>query len=261
MDNTTIIKCVIIDDEFLARLRIRNLLQKDENVSIVNEFDCISEAITFLQQHPVDLLYLDIHMPERNGFQLLKVLPDRKIPYIIFVTADEESALKAFEFNAIDYLLKPFQNERFQNALNKVKNCYEMNKKARLSDQFAQLMGKYNHMQQLPHAKENNHFEELIYIKSSGNYLELHYDKFNYELMRKTMKEIVMEVDSTFFIQIHRSIILNRYFIQQVRYIGNNEYEFLMEKGIRLKSSRSFRYQIEQLGLNTNTEKVIKELR
>ena len=242
------IKTIIVDDEKLARNRIRKLLDMDDDIHLVEEFDQGQKAIDFIENYHVDLVFLDIHMPEVYGFAVIQKLPEKIRPFIIFATADKESAIKAFEYKALDYLLKPFRNQRFFQALENAKKYVQIKNKAELSDKFADLLDHYQKPKVQKIAINSNQkidFDDIIYIKSDGNYLKLYHDKSDYEHVRKTMNELNNELDEDNFLKIHRSIIVNKYFIKKIDYIGNNEYELCLNSDIKLKSSRSFKDQIE----------------
>ena len=243
------IKTVIVDDEELARKRIKKLLSMDNQIHIVAEFDMGKDAITFIDNHQIDLLYLDIHMPEIDGFSVLKNLDASRKPFIIFATADKESAIKAFENHALDYLLKPFRNERFYESLEKAKEFVLLKNKAKLSDHIMNIVDNEKKFDEKPNSIINKDidFDDVIYAHSDRNYLKIFKSKSDYSLVRKTMQELLSELSDSNFIQIHRSIIVNKYFIEKIDYIGNNEFTIHLGTGIILKSSRSFKRAIEKL--------------
>lgn len=244
------IKSIIVDDEILARKRISKLLQEDEKIEVVGEFDRGTDAIQFINQNKVDIVFLDIHMPEVDGFAVLRKLSTNNHPFIIFVTADKESAIRAFEYNAIDYLLKPFRNSRFTDSLNKAKEYVQLKNKALVNDQVSALMSGMNTSKALQKPiTDKRHevdFSDILFVKSDGNYLKLYESPSQYSQIRLTMNELEKQLNPSDFLRIHRSILVNTYFIEGIQYTGNNEFELSIREGILLKSGRSFKNIIEQ---------------
>lgn len=244
------IKAVIVDDETLARKRIRKLLFDDDEIEIAGEFEKGADALKFLKSNDVDIAFLDIHMPEIDGFAVLQKLSSDSYPFVIFATADKESAIKAFEYNAIDYLLKPFRNSRFQESLEKAKEYVRIKNKAAINDQLVHILDKYKGQNSSTARFDNGEeidFSDVLYIKADGNYLRLYRAESDYQLLRLTVNEMVDKLADHDFLRIHRSILINTYFIEAVLYVGNNEFEFkLKDSSVLLKSGRSFKKEIDQ---------------
>ncbi len=247
------IRTVIVDDEELARKRIIKLLAAESDIIIVGEFNNGAEAVSYLVDHPVDILYLDIHMPELDGFSVLNKLDKENRPFVIFATADKASAIKAFEYNALDYLLKPFRKIRFMESLNHAKAYIELKNKARLSDQMTRLMDQHN-------TSKNNYinpttsatdFDDILYAKSDGNYLRLYRSRKDYQMERTTLADFVNQLNKGNFLRIHRSLIVNPYFIIKIDYAGNNSYDIYLNDDIKLRSSRSFKQSITDFKLSS----------
>jgi two-component system LytT family response regulator len=243
------IKVIIVDDEFLARKRIRKLLSKDEELKIVAEFELGKDAVDFINSHRVDIVFLDIHMPELNGFSVLEKIDEERIPFIIFATADKESALKAFEHKALDYLLKPFRAERFYESLQNAKRFVALKKKAELSENLLGIVDNFQNAGQasleLTQEKQID-FDDILYIQSDRNYLKIYQNKNDFILIRKTMDKLHSELAEESFLRIHRSILVNTYFIQSIDYLGNNEFSVKLHDSVELKSSRSYKAEIEK---------------
>lgn len=243
------IKTVIVDDELLARRRIRKLLSADPEIHIVAEFSTGVESIDFISSHAVDLLFLDIHMPELNGFAVLRNLNPSKRPFVIFATADKESAIKAFEYQALDYLLKPFRSERFYNALMNAKAYVQLKNKAKLGEQVVGLLNSFQESKHKASIETTTgkklDLDDCLYVKSDGNYLRLYKNKDDFQLARQTMGQLIEELNSSHFLRIHRSLLVNSYFIRRIFYLGNNEYEIELDSDVKLKSSRSYKEEIE----------------
>ena len=134
------IKTVIVDDEPLARSRIRDLLAQDDDIDLVRECRDGFEAVEQLTQSPADLLFLDVQMPEKDGFTVVQELPQENLPLIVFVTAYDQYALKAFEVHALDYLLKPYDDERFFQALEHAKQQIREKRRGAYNRKLAELM-------------------------------------------------------------------------------------------------------------------------
>lgn len=265
------IKVLIVDDEALARKRIRRLLENDASITIIGECANGFETVAALQNHKPDLLFLDIQMPELNGFEVLQQFSPDQLPIIIFVTAYDKYALKAFEVHAVDYLLKPFDDERFFLALNHAKEQITKFKNQAFSQKLVNLMAdvlENNHLtSEITTVKKTDaHYLERLIIKSSGliyfvktadiinikaagKYLEVVVGDHTYTL-RQTMSEIEKKLNPSCFLRIHRSTIINMDFIKEMQHWYKNEYIFIMQNGEQLKSSGS---------CYKNLDKIIKE--
>ena len=158
------IKTIIADDEPLAREKIRDLLVEDSDIELIGEFSDGVEVVSAIQNQQPDLVFLDVQMPELDGFGVLQALNGSNLPTIIFVTAYDNYALRAFEVHALDYLLKPFDRERFQNALQRAKAHIQKEKSGELNEKLLTLLEDLK-------AEKNNHkekFLERLVIKSGG---------------------------------------------------------------------------------------------
>ena len=242
------IKTLIVDDETLARKRIKKLLLTDDDIHLVNEFELGTDAIDYIAKYTVDLVFLDIHMPEIDGFQVLRKLPEENRPFIIFATADNESALKAFEYKALDYLLKPFRNKRFYEALENAKSYINLKRNADLGKKLVSVVQGHDSEHPKNITLNGNisvDFDDVIYISTEGNYIKVYKEQNDFLLVRKTMNEVESELGNQ-FLRIHRSLLVNTYFVQQINYIGNNEFIIMCASGIELKSSRSYKAKIDE---------------
>ena len=177
------IRTLIVDDEPLARRRLNSLLQKAEMVEVIGECKNGREAKQAIQDKKPDLVFLDIQMPDINGFEVLKNEAITDPPFIIFVTAFDEYALKAFDVNAIDYLLKPYDEERFFQALTHAQKRIEEKNQSRLHNQLQQISEKHHHQQEtgkniIEVQYRGRSFtirsEDIYWIEADGNYLRLH---------------------------------------------------------------------------------------
>lgn len=246
------IRTLIIDDEPLARERIKRLLEQLPEITILDECRNGREAKDKISKYKPDLIFLDIQMPDINGFEVLKSGFEPK-PYIIFVTAFDEFALKAFDVQAIDYLLKPFEDERFFLALEHAKDQIELNRLALIQKKVAQVMEQAN--LPLESGKEVIWLKlsgrnvpikivDVFYFESDGNYVRIHLESRSF-LYRETLQQIEDWTDGSKFVRIHRSILIHSLYLDRVHYEGNNRYILRMKNGIKLNSSRSYKHEIE----------------
>ena len=255
------VRALIVDDESLARRTIRELLADDPEVEVIGECGSGAEAVDFVRRQPPDLLFLDIQMPGMNGFETLGQIEFGRIPAIIFVTAFDQYALQAFEVHALDYLLKPFSDRRFEEALRQAKAHIEMKEVSTLSQRLLALLGE----QAAPPPVEAGRKTYLrrFMIKSGGRvtfvkasdvdwisaddyYIKLHVGAQT-PLLRMSMSELEEKLDPKSFLRIHRSTIVNFDRVKELRQHPNGEYVVILRDGTELKLSRGRRERLEQL--------------
>lgn len=244
-------KILIVDDEPLARYRIAELLKKDPEVFIVGECKNGAEAVRAIKQKQPDLVFLDIQMPDLTGFDVVSHI--NTAPLIIFVTAFDRYALKAFDIHAIDYLLKPFTDQRFSEALDRAKSQLTLKQTSQFSNKLLNLMEEF-YPNQNPYLntltiKERGrdhqiNLDDVLWIEADGNYLALNLPN-NRLLHRSTMNAFETELNPNKFLRIHRSYIINTHAIQDTHYLTNNEYEFTLTNGQKLISGRHFKDNIQ----------------
>jgi len=257
---------LIVDDEILARNRIKNLLINMDMPLRIDECANGKLALNFLKSSSVDLLFLDVQMPELSGFELLEHLPKDALPVTIFVTAYDKYALRAFDAHAIDYLLKPFDDERFYEAFDRAQQQIELieNKSSfrqKLINMIDELTHKGNgNKTTLPDSEGSLFSEKLVlkesgkihfvktkdisHIKADGKYIQVFTDGKNFKI-RQTLVEMESKLSSKHFLRIHRSSILNIDLIQEMQHWYKGEYVFIMQDGERLISGNSYRKNIE----------------
>ncbi|PWL39405.1 hypothetical protein DKG77_00775 [Flagellimonas aquimarina] len=245
------LRCIIIDDEYLARRRLQKLLEKHHNILVVAECRNGKDAIKYIKLKEPHFIFLDIQMPDLDGFSVLNRLD--KLPYVIFTTAYDSFALKAFEINAVDYLLKPFDQERLDASidrmvsLKKTNEAYDLGRK--LSSLFKEVKHEGDKGQRTDFAiKKNGRLlhvdtEDILFIKSEGNYLELHTESAKH-LYRATMNAIEKELSTKDFVRVHRSLVLSKRSIQACFYTGNSHYKIRLKTGLEFTSGRSFKANI-----------------
>jgi two-component system LytT family response regulator len=238
----TKIKTVIVDDEQIAREGLQFLLQKDPEIEIASICSKGAEAINSISKIKPDLVFLDIQMPEVDGFRVLQSIDPEIMPVIIFVTAYDQYALRAFEVNALDYLLKPFDDEKFFKTLSRAKDfitkskSYDLQKKIlallnpHILNNISSLLGddfskpKYLSKISVKQRNETIYLNtcEIEQIEASDYYVTIHSCGKKY-LLRETMNNLEGALDPTKFIRIHRSVILNIDRIKAIRSVSPNE--------------------------------------
>lgn len=249
------IRTIVVDDEPAARSRIVRLLEADPDIRIVAECRNGIEALEVLRKEPVDLVFLDVQMPQLSGFDVIEKFAPGISPFVIFVTAHDRYALKAFNVSAVDYLLKPYDDERFNISLARAKDFFEMRENKNLADRMLELMQDHlntrkEFTQEYVIKEKGREYrvavKDLLWIRAEGNYLVLQTDVRHY-LLRMTMNMVESELDPVDFVRIHRSFMVNMAHVQSTRYSGNNEFTFTMSNGKHLLSGRSYKEQVARL--------------
>ena len=242
------IRAAIVDDEPLARRRIRNLLMEAQDVEVIAECANGKDAIESLEASPPDLLFLDIQMPEIDGFDVLQAIGVGRVPAVIFVTAYDQFALRAFEAHALDYLLKPFDDERFGAALQRARERIRQQQGGDLDRRLQALLENvredrgYLRRLVVPsgHRSIFVRTEHIDWIEAERNYIRLHVGGRAY-LLRENLSHIVSALDPATFCRIHRSTIVNIDRIQAVEALFHGEYVVVLHDGTKLTSGRSYR--------------------
>jgi two-component system LytT family response regulator len=243
-------RVMIIDDEPLARRGVRARLRKMPDVKIVGECGDGTSGLEGILKLEPDLIFLDVQMPGMDGFGVLRALPADHLPSVIFLTAHEEHAVRAFEVSALDYLLKPLDDERFEAALNRARKQMDAASKAELAGRMLRLLDQQNE-------KYASRFtvrmgsriqvvaaEDLEWISSAGDYTELHTHSAIH-LLRETMNSLEQRLDPSRFVRVHRSRIVNLAGILELRSIENREYIVKLRDGSEHRSSRTYADRIE----------------
>lgn len=233
-------KVIIIDDEPLARSIVTEYLQGVSDIEIVAECNDGFEGIKAIAQHQPALIFLDIQMPKINGFEMLELLSDT--PSVIFTTAFDEYAIKAFETNAIDYLLKPFSKERFDQAIEKWNSKIAANSKNNLQ-QFIESTVKQPEEKNRIVVKKGSDIriipvEEVFYIEAYDDYVKI-FLKDNYYLKKKTMNYYEQVLDETSFFRVHRSFIINLNQLTKIEALEKNNYIAILKNDKRIPISRN----------------------
>jgi len=235
------IKAVIIDDEKLARDIIAKYLSANNKIQIVGECSNGFEGIKIISEQNPDIVFLDIQMPKINGFEMLELIDNP--PLIIFTTAFDQYAIKAFEVNAIDYLLKPFSRERFDEALLKViERLDSQNKPQQSVNHLSELYKKEEFLNRI--VVKSNHkihvipIDQIKYFEAQDDYVMI-YSELGKYLKQKTLKSLADQLDNNQFIRIHRSYIINLNFLKQLELFGKGSYKVITKEGTKLPVSKS----------------------
>jgi two-component system, LytTR family, response regulator len=232
------IRALVVDDEDLARRNLSVLLRDDRDIDSVLECASGFEALQEIQKSKPDLVFLDVQMPECDGFDVLELLGGRLPPVIIFVTAYDEYALRAFEVGALDYLLKPFDNARFVRALARAKERlahYKPHEPPRLERLAVKSRGEVLLLK----------VEEIDWVEAAGYYACLHVGPQTH-IIRRSLLELEQDLGGDQFIRIHRSVIVNLARIRRLALQTEGEYEVVLRSGAHLALSRRFRKRLQE---------------
>jgi len=225
-----------VDDEPLARSNLIVLLKLDPEIEIVSECGSGMEAVAEIRSQKPDLVFLDVQMPECDGFDVLELLGSDLPPGVVFVTAYDQYALRAFDAGALDYLLKPFDNARFDRALGRAKERIAHGKDLqRKMDRLA-----IKNVGQVSFLK----ISEIDWIEAADYYACLHV-KARTHLLRRSLSELEQELDQALFCRIHRSTIVNLDRVQGLELSEDGEYDVRLDNGTRLRLSRRYRKQLQ----------------
>ena len=249
------IRTLIVDDEPLARRNLRVLLEKDPHIEILDECRNGREAVKAINTLSPDLIFLDIQMPEMDGFDVLEHVGPEHIQAIIFVTAFDQYALKAFDVHALDYLLKPFDDERFANALHRAKSQIEARQINKLTQRLLALL-EGRETERKVSLQQPEYLTRLMikvsgrvvllkvddidFIEADGNYAKLHVGR-KAHLLREKMHDLEGRLDPAKFVRIHRSVIVNLDRIKEMHPHFNGDYIVVLEDGKQLRLSRTRR--------------------
>jgi two-component system LytT family response regulator len=243
------IRALIADDMLLARKRVQRHLQAHDDVEIVGEASGGQEAIDMIRALKPQLLFLDVQMPEIGGFDVLEQVGSDAVPAVIFVTAYDQFALKAFEVHALDYLLKPFDTERFETALARAKALIARQKTegaaGKLKALLAEMGGNARHPRRLVIKADGRTVflpvEDIDYIEAAGNYLRIITASGGSHMIRDKISEMEQRLEPTAFARIHRSTIVNIDRIKEMHPLFNGDQTVTLRGGKKLTLSRTYR--------------------
>jgi two-component system, LytTR family, response regulator len=248
------IKTLIVDDEPLAREKLRALLSQEPDVDVVGEAEDGEDALQAIRRTAPDLVLLDVQMPGLDGFGVLNSLGETFIPAVIFVTAHDEFALRAFEVHAVDYLLKPFDRERLQQALNHARTVIQSKRAGQTDRDLNGLLAELSRLRPSPErlaVKTEGRIlllriEDIDWIETADNYVRLHVGKAGH-LHRETLTALEARLPSRLFVRISRSVMVNVDRIRELQPLFHGDYAVTLRDGTQLTLSRSQRSKLDLL--------------
>ena len=245
------LRVIIVDDERLARTRLRRLLDKDPEVEVAAECADGQAAVAAVRAEAPDLILLDIRMPGMDGFDVLEALGPERTPEVVFVTAYDEHAIRAFEEHALDYLMKPVSAERFAKMLARVRERRTQAHRGQdpLMEMVAQRKAEGRNTRLVVRSGERTTFvapEEIDWIEAAGNYAILHLEKRTH-ILRETMSALEAQLPDDMFCRVSRSAILNLRRVKELQSVSPGEHVALLAGGERIGISRGLREVEERL--------------
>jgi two-component system LytT family response regulator len=248
------ISLLIVDDEPLAREKIRTMVSGDPEIEIVGECTNGAEAVAAVNNLHPDLMLLDVQMPQIDGFAVLDALKSDYLPLVIFVTAFDHYAIQAFEVHALDYLLKPFDRERFEAAIEHAKTYMRGTRNGHLDQRILSLLKQIEadskHLERLVVKTGGRVFflltSEIDWIEAEGNYVNVHTAQKSH-LLRESISNLEAQLDPREFIRIHRSTIVNLRRIKELQPWSHGEYHVILHDGTELTLSRNYRDNLQNV--------------
>ncbi len=248
------IRVLIVDDESIARDRIKRFLSAEPDIEIIGECRDGKAAVAVIKKLAPDLVFLDIQMPELSGFEVLKAIGAAHLPAIVFVTAFDNFALQAFEYHALDYLLKPFNRDRFRRSLSYAREQIERQHTGgvdiRLLSLLEDIKGGHKYLERLVIKSVGRVYflkaDEIDWIEACGNYVNLHVGNETH-LLRETMNRLEEKLDPDKFMRIHRSSLVNLDRIKELTPLFNGDYTVILRNNTKLTLSRTYRDRLQDL--------------
>ncbi len=253
-------KALVIDDEGLARRRVLNLLEDVKEIEVIGECSNGKTAIKEINDKKPDLIFLDINMKDMNGFEVLQKVEISPKPIVIFVTAYDNYALKAFDVEAFDFLLKPFKDQRFYKTIDKVLKTTRAEADSNFEKRMVEFFHEYsggkkilNAISKIPIKQGNKTAlvdpQEILYILASGYYAEIFTASKKY-VLRESLNNLEENLDSRFFVRVHRSTILNMNFVKEIIHSDYSEIDAHMTDDKLLRVSKSHKKEfLEKIGI------------
>ena len=243
-------RAVIVDDEPLAREGVLLRLERFRDIEVVAQCEDGSSAVEKIAELSPDLVFLDVQMPDMDGFDVLRSLPPKSLPEVIFLTAYEHHAVRAFDVHALDYLLKPIDDERFASAIERVRDVFHSDRKVRMAERLLELLGhkSASYVTRFPVKVGTRtqvvQAQDINWIAAAGDYVELHSKARSY-LLHETMNSLEQKLDPQKFLRIHRSRIVRLDLIQEAQSIDNREYMVKLTDGSEHRSGRTYADRLE----------------
>ena len=244
-------RVLIVDDEPLARSGVVHRLRQFKDVEIVGECGDGVSAVEMILEHSPDVIFLDIQMPEMDGFEVLHSLPKESLPTVIFLTAYEQHLLRAFDVHALHYLVKPVDDKRFVEAVSRARDLVDAELKADMAQRLMKMLdATVNGFASRFTVRTGSRIqivpaEDVEWIGAAGDYVELHVNGCSF-LLRETMASLAQRLDPAKFIRIHRSRIVRSTGIVELRVIENREFTVKLSDGSEHRSSRTYADRLER---------------
>ena len=258
MSHGPTIKTLLVDDEALGRRIVRRMLEPHTDFEVIGECENGAEAVAALDSADCDLLFLDVQMPEMDGFAALAALAPGRVPHVIFVTAYDQYAVRAFEVHALDYLLKPFDQERFEQALERARLQIRGAGDEGLGARLLSLLAQRGQEQPPPSPQPVERLlvkgdgrvfflkaDEIRWVEAEGNYVLLHTGAGKY-LFREAISNLEAQLDAKKFRRISRSAIVNIDFVQEFQPLFRGDYSVVLRTGEKLKLSHRYRSNLDK---------------
>src|SRR5580693_6598174 len=254
----TEVRTVIADDERLARQKLLILLESEPQVKVVAECQDGRQAVSAIRSLRPDLLLLDIQMPDRDGFQVLSEISSEEMPVVIFTSAYDQYAIRAFEAHALDYLLKPFDQGRLHQAIERARFELRQSKDREITHRILDLLSRVKSDKQPVPESEGRlviktkgrivflNLEEIDWVEAAANYVRLNSGKESY-LFRETISRTSERLNPNHFIRIHRSVIVNVRKIKELIPVNSGEYIVVLKSGKELSCSRGYRALLQRV--------------
>jgi two-component system LytT family response regulator len=244
------IRALLVDDEILARLALRQALVSHPDVTVVGECSNAVEAAQAINALQPDLMFLDIQMPDIDGFKLLRDLTPGAPPMVVFATAYGQHALRAFDANALDYLLKPIDQDRFDRMMTRVRTHWQGRVTAEAGGEPSRARTNGDWLARVS-VRVGEHVRvlaaaEIDWIEANGNYVQIHAGTETY-LHRETLRQLQDTLDPSRFLRVHRAVIVNVERVREVHPLFNGNAELVLQNGTRIALSRRFREQARRL--------------
>ena len=249
----TSLRVLIVDDERPARDKLKLLLAQEPDIKIISDCGNGATALAALNEFKPDLLLLDIQLPDTDGFSLLKALPSEQLPFVIFTTAYDQYAIKAFDAHALDYLLKPFDHERLREALHRARLAIRTQNDRMLTDRLLKLLQGANSAPVTRRLLIRSGgrvvflaYDEIEWIDAAANYVRVNTGKLSY-MLRGSIGSIAEKLPPEQFVRIHRSTVVNARMIKELQPCNSGEFIVVLRNGKELSCSRGYRAGLRNL--------------
>jgi len=251
-------RAVVADDERLAREKLLILLNSEPQVQVVAECQNGKQTVSTIRNFRPDLVLLDIQMPELDGFEVLDKIPPEEMPAVVFTSAYDQYAIRAFEANALDYLLKPFDQERLHHAVERARSELRKSRESELTHRILSLLSQVRPVT-IPASQYRNRLvikvngrvvfldmDSIDWVEAAANYVRLNAGKESY-LVRDKISSLCERLDATHFVRIHRSVIVNVRKIKELIPTNSGEYVVVLKNGKELSCSRGYRTGLREI--------------